>query len=368
MPAVLYRAYDLLTRAEIDDVPLYGVSLTMKLNESGTFTGSCRLDDERKPGAQILEATRPGRTLLVPEIEGIPLSSYIIWARTYQSSGRTIQLYGETLDSYAKQRINSTDRVFTNVDSRNIAVALWNAIQSDPHGNIGLIMPSAPTNSFGLTTLKLNGYEYDGFAKVIDDLATDITTGFDYYVQTTRSGLGVLQTRLILDHTVGMSATTSQLTFAYPGAIRQFWLPENASAGATRLYGIGAGDGAEVLKTSVAQTSTDLLDAGYPLIEDVYPRKDIKVKNTVAALTTAELRRRRIPVGVPTFDVDPTADPQFGNWALGDFATWDVQDPRYPDGFKTQQRIIGWTYTPSSSEGPPALHMALQGEDDTAVE
>jgi hypothetical protein len=349
----------------LDDIPLYGVNFDNKLSDNGTFTGTCRLDDERKPGRNILDATLPGRTLLVPELEGVPLSAFIIWARTYQAAGRTLQFYGETLESYPKQRINATSRTFTNVDKRNIFIALWNSIQADPRGNVHVTIPGNFATQIP-TTKVYNSYEFDNMGKLLDDLASD-EDSFDFRIQVGKSPAGTYKFTMLIGYpSLGLRpAESGNLVFGFPGAVTQFWVPENASAGVTSLIGIGKGDGPAQLSTR-ADNAT-LLNAGYPIIEDTYSIKDEGVKATLGSRTRAEMRRRTVPVSVPTIEVDPQKDPVFGSWSLGDYATFDLQDPRYPDGARTSQRIIQWSYTPSQSDTTPLLHLTLSGEEEAAT-
>jgi len=359
VPRYTYYTYDLLTNQQIDDVPMYGVSFDRQLSSVGTFTGTFRLDDERKTSQGLLDATLPGRTSLYIDRDGALIWGGIIWSRTYQSQSRSMQVYAETFESYLHKRVIKATAVFNTVDPMNIARSIWNTAQADPRGDIDVIVPGAFTTTQPISKT-FSGYEYSNAGQAIDDLAS-ADTGFDFYIQVAYDS-GMIPTKtLLIGRPLGAMQNNTGLVFQYPGSIENYWFPESAGSSTTTLYGVGKGDGAAAIQTSAS--NADLLTAGYPILEDVESFKDIETAALLSSRIRADVVRRRTPITVPTFQVDPKADPQFGSYGLGDFARFDLTDYRFPSGYVNTWRVIGWTVTPSSSESTDTVQLVIEGSE-----
>lgn len=360
MAKYTYYFCDLLTNALVDELPLYGVYFDLNLNKAGTLTGTIRLDWPYRTPRRILDATQSGRTAVYIDRDGVLVWGGIIWSRTYESDGRSAQIYAETFDSYAKVRVNLIDRLYTNIDQRNIARGAWTAMQTDANGNIGMTIPGAfPTDV--PRTLQLNGFEQNYWGDIIDNLLT-LDNGFDTYVQVQYLAGVPSKTLLLGWPRLGQIASNSGLTFEFPGAIQKFWFPENASNAATQLHTIGKGDGAATLQghyTDVVQ-----LTSGYPLIEKQLSLKDFGTQALLNARTISEGLKRRVPITVPTILVYANRDPIFGSYGLGDDVQIVINDVRFPEGLTNVWRIVGWKVSPSSADAPDEITLVLQGQED----
>lgn len=357
MSVYTYYFHDLLTNQQIDDVPLYGVGFDRKLSGVGTFTGTCRLDDERKTPQGILDATIPDRTALYVDRNGALVWGGIVWTRTWQEQGKDLQLYAETFESFAYKQIIKTTSVYTSVDPMNIMRSIWTNIQADPRANIGMVIPGAFTTTKPVSKT-YNGYEYTKAGEAIDALAS-ADTGFDFYVQVAYNSSNVPTKTLVIGRPLGALQSNTGLAFQYPGSVTNFWYPESGGDAVTTLYGIGKGDGVAAFQTTAS--SADLLGAGYPLLADVVSFKDAETQALLDSLVKAEAQRRRPPIIVPTFEVDPTQEPQFGGYGLGDYAIFDITSDRFPSGIVSTFRIIGWRVSPSSSDQVDSVSLVLEG-------
>src|SRR5690348_8673194 len=94
-----YIGVDLLTRRVLEDLPLYGVSLTRRISSSGTMTGSYKLGTGLFSDIDLLSATEMGRTALIVMRDNTVIWGGPIWVRTYQSQANVISLNGQTYES-----------------------------------------------------------------------------------------------------------------------------------------------------------------------------------------------------------------------------------------------------------------------------
>ena len=232
-------------------------------------------------------------------------------------------------------------------------------MQAYPYRNINIIVPSAFSNNI-LRSVNFYNYEVWTFGKAIDYMI-EYDLGFDYTIECKYDSNGNPSKTLRVDDILGLPAKNSQLGFDYPGSIKNFWIPENAAKGATTVSGIGAGEGSSMLRA--LQTNQHLLDVGYPELVEIYTNKDVSVANTLSSQTVAYLKQIEVPVSGPTFEINPSIQPEFGSYSLGDYANFNIESYRYPGGRTLQSRIIGWSVTPSSSDEQENVKLVIEGED-----
>ena len=85
--ALTYYSYDLMSGTLLAELPLTGVTYSKRLNSSGAFRGSLSVVD--MPTARqldLLNASRPMRTLVIIDVDGTPQWGGIITARGPQSA------------------------------------------------------------------------------------------------------------------------------------------------------------------------------------------------------------------------------------------------------------------------------------------
>jgi hypothetical protein len=355
-----YIFADLLTNEVTCELPLSGVTFSRRLNKAGSFGGSFGLRREGFDDATIIEGTTPGRTVLYIERDGALVWGGVIWSRTWQEQSYSFQYAGQTFESFFFKQDIRNSLIYVNTDQRNILIDLIEKCQAYPFRDLGVITPLPFSNSI-LRSVTFNDYEAWTFGKAIDYMV-EYAQGFDYTIDVRYGTNGDAQKVLLTDDRLGTPVSTSQLVFDYPGSIKNFWYPENASRAATTVYGIGAGEGSSMLR--VILTSQQLLDVGYPELVEFYTNKDVSISGTLISKTASELARLVVPLSVPTYETNPEMQPKFGSYQLGDYAKMSIESPRFPDGKDFTTRIVGWDVTPTSSESQEQVKIVVSGEDE----
>lgn len=357
-----YIFADLLTNAVLMELPLRGVTFGRLLNKPGNFQGSFSLNSGTFSNADIIEATTPGRTAYYIERNGGLVAGGIVWSRTYQEQAWAFQFTGQSFESFSYGEDIRTTLSYVNVDQRNILIDLFNKLQSYSYRNLAIIVPPPFSPNNILRSVTFNNYEVWDFGKAIDYMI-GYANGFDYTIDVAYDTNGNPAKYLVTNDILGTPQATSQLAFDYPGNIKNFWIPENAAKGATTISGVGAGEGSAMLRS--ISTNQSLLDAGYPELVRFYTNKDVTIPNTLASQVVANLKQLKVPVSVPTYELNPEIPPFLGDYQLGDFGKFHLESPRYPNGFDTIARVIGWDVTPPSSESTEQVKLIIAGEDDS---
>ncbi len=248
MAGVQYRYIfaDLLTNSVLTELPLGGVSFNRVLNKPGNILGTMGLGNENYSDQTIIDGTIPGRTAIYVERTNIAgdvgiIWGGIIWSRTWQEQSLTFEYTGQSFESFFYMEDIRNTLTYVSVDQRNILRDLVTKMQAYPYRNIGIVVPSAFSNNI-LRTTTFNNYDVWTFGSAIEYMV-GYDQGFDYTIDCQYDSSGNIIKTLLTNDVLGASASNTQLSFDYPGNIKNFWLPENASNGATTITGVGAGDG-----------------------------------------------------------------------------------------------------------------------------
>jgi hypothetical protein len=362
-----YLLADLLTNSILLDLPFSGVSYDRRLNGPGNGTFSFQMNSFGATATEIanynqmvIDSTIPGRTAVYIERNSALVWGGIIWSRLYESEGQTVQFTAQTFESFLYKQVVESTQAFTNVDQRNIFALMVQNMQAKFHANIGIVVPGTFANVVRRSTTFWD-YEVWTYGKVAENLV-GYADGFDYTIDVQYSS-GVPVKQLLIDNVLGSPASVSGLAWDYPGGIKNYYYPENASNAATSVIGVGAGDGKAMLR-SKAQTAS-LLTAGYPDLQEVYTNKDVSVASTLASQTRANLTQISVPIIAPTFEVNPEVGPGVNDFALGDYGYVNIDDPRFPSTTRVLVRVVGYQAKPPQSDGPEEFKLVLEGQDDT---
>jgi hypothetical protein len=338
---------------------MYGVSFSRRLNQAASCTCSFALDSEGYSNADVLEATVPGKTGFYIDRGGQLVWGGILWSRTYQSQAKALSFTGQTFESFLYQQYIETTQTFVSTDQRNILRSLINYMQAKPYSNVGIVVPSAFTDHITRSTVFYD-YEVWSIGKAIENLV-GYADGFDYTLEPQYNSSGNPSVTLLTNDVLGSSLDSTGVVLDYPGNIKNYWFPENASSGATSVIGVGAGEGSSMLRTKSSRQ--DLLSAGYPDIQQVYTNKDVSVADTLSSQVVQTLNQLAVPITVPTVELNPQYEPTFGSFQLGDFARLAISDPRFPGGAELSIRIVGWDAVPSESDNAEALTLVVAGQE-----
>jgi hypothetical protein len=357
MARMSYVFGDALTGSIIQEIDLQGVSMTRALSGIGEFRGSFGLDQSGKDNRDLIAATEPGRCFIISEREDQPIWGGIVWARTYQSQSKTFELFCTAYENYPSYRIIRDTFDVENTEQRNMFLSLWTAMMADPN-SLQFTLP-ATFPDVVLKSLKINDFEYKTFRSGMDYLA-DAIDGFDWTIDISRSG-GVYTRTLRIGYP--KLGSTDPVAFDYSGQILNYWQTEPMRDRATHFYGLGAGEGSNMLTSTVIHN--DLISSGFPRYDTAMDMSQISDLTILTSLTTQIAISKKPTVPNITIEFKGDLDPVFGGYGLGDAAVVYFDDGRHADPVDRvfNSRILGWEYYPASSERIELVRVVFEGRD-----
>lgn len=355
-----YLFADLLTNRVNLEVPCYGVSYNGLLNKASDGTCSINLDRSGYNNQDVIDATVPGKTAMYIDRDGVLIWGGIVWSRTYQAQAKVFSYTLQTFESYAYKVAIEETLAYADEDQRNILCELFVHMQQKLQTDIGIqVDPGYPFTPSITRTVTFDVNDAWTYGKAIDYMI-EYDQGFDYYIDVFYAEDGSIGRRIRTDNVLGAAVENTGLVFDYPGGnVSNYWWPENASRGAVSVIGYGSGD---ITKLTSKVTQTDLLDAGFPNIQEIYSNSDVSVQATLDSQTAQQGRLLRIPITVPTVELNPNTVP-VGTWQMGDYAKLEIEDARFPAGLNTTVRVIGYEAQPPSSDEPETIKPIIEGAD-----
>lgn len=369
MAEVSYIFGDALTGEILQEIRCSGVSLKKTL-DGGEFRASFSLDQTGKDNDTLTSATIPGRCYCIVERDGVVVGDFILWTRTYQSQAKSMQLYGIPWKVYTETRKLTVDYSAVDLDRRNIIIDLYQLMQADPN-SLQVVLPGDFTPSglevASLASIEVLGSELKTFREVIDTVA-DTTDGCDWLVRTSRVQNTYTRTLEIGHPFIGALDEPGNVTFEYmsgtdgPGGnVSNYWVNDSMATAGTHIFGVGAGEGSSMLIAEIAYT--DLLESGFPRFDTDYSRKDLTDASLLMDVTSQEGLNRRPPRSILTLEVKAEAEPVFGSYDVGDACRVIITDPRFPDGFQKDTRILSIEYYPPEDSNVEFARLTFEGED-----
>lgn len=363
MPQYRYYFHDLKTGLLLDELPgMYGTYMDAKMSTPGSWTGTIRMDTDYRTPQEILEATMPGRTTVWAERDGTPIWGGLIWARTYQSDGRSMQFNARTFDSYLGKDFNDVDVTIGpgyKVDMlREIFVRA--ITQGSDAPNCLEFLPLNGDDGDITVTKTLVGNEYTYW----DDIAQEYTRGgVEYRIMYYRDSAGMRKAQIqfgrwdrdnsVTYRMLGVPYTsgTPRQLFQYPGEIAKYFWPESAADAVNTLAGVGKADGASTPRAVV--TNPTNTQAGYPRLRQRFTFSEIENVDMLSQSLLSMRDALAPPITDPTLSLtlkDPTGDAVFGKWQLGDYFDYVIDDKyRFPAVRRGCTRIMGWALRPADS-------------------
>ncbi|MEU7154120.1 hypothetical protein AB0B15_39825 [Streptomyces sp. NPDC045456] len=358
-----YLFCDLRTDTVLAELPLREVKYSTELNGIGSLSAVVPYTDDTLP-LDPDTATRPGRTAVYVDRDGVIVWGGIVWTRDRAEGGKAIQA-AEFLSYFQRRHVKTTLSTDPSVllnpayvpdgqklypDQRFIVWSLLRYAEVQTGGAIGLDINSmiAEPNTGNFPTVTYFGYERPAIYDAIAALAKS-DNGFDFGIETfwTQPGNNdapsrVRRMRVWYPRRGRQSAAESGLVFSNGGpepSVLSYDWPENGVELATEVSALGAGNG-EAKLTSVQQTA-DLIAAGYPLIEAVTTYSDVVEQARLDATARADLAARTQAVVQPSFQVMADADPVYGSYTVGDVARFVIEpDEQSPAGRSAELRIL----------------------------
>lgn len=355
-----YMGVDLLTRRVVEDLPLYGVSLTRRISNAGSATGSFKLGTNLYSDEDLLTGSEPGRIALVAVRDDVVVWAGPIWSRTFQSQANVVSMTCQSYESIfsAVKMLSTFSR--TNVDQLTIFKDLITTMQAQPYNNFGIDVSGIGLSGV-LRSMLFEYFEDTFFAKGIEELVKQAGS-FDYTLEPYFDANEVLQIRARTGYPY-LGYGQEGIALDYPGQITNYYWPESAGRGGTRHTFTGKGEGTAMKR--VTYVNQDLLDAGYPAFDKVVSDKSVDSQATIDLMGEAASIQFKTPINTPTIDLKLTEDIEFGEWNnVGVPVSATIEDARFPNQTTFSRRMLGWDLSPLSSESTDVLKLVLEGNDD----
>lgn len=239
--------------------------------------------------------------------------------------------------------IPSSNIRFSSVDQFHIARDFIRHVQSFPGGDIGILLDDIPISG----RVRDRTYHTYEFKQVFEALLqlSEVIDGFDFAIDV-RYNNNVPEKYLNLSYPRrGRTADENRYVFDYvdrgKGLVRGYQYPEDGTRMTTHTYAIGAGEGDAMLIASAV--NQDLIDQGYPILEDAYSYKDITKLSTLVGHAEADAAALQEPFINPKIRTTIMGPPPLGSYMTGDEFYLNFKDARFPEGIKIPYRLLAWT-------------------------
>jgi hypothetical protein len=339
------------------ELPLSSVTMSSEINAGGELRATFYLDSTGYDNATVKLATEPGFCYLVAEKAGSVIWGGIIWARTYQSDGKNLELYCKSYEKYPSYRLMS-DFSMTG-DQLDIFIALWNTLQGEAGSNLNMVVPASfPKQQTVTQTVHVLETDYQDYGTLMDQLANgDI--GFDWIIDWARLGNSYLVTLRAEQPNLGAALSDDSLTFDYPGNIINYWETDSVSDSGTDVYTLGAGQGDSAL-ISITHRQ-DLIDSGYLRIDLIAQSKNTTDQKTLNQLAKQQAALSATPINNLVVVQKADRDPIFGSWGIGDYCNLSFLDAWHTVTLNTVKRIIRWDYNPPEQGSDEEVQFTFEG-------
>jgi hypothetical protein len=359
-----YLFADMLTNQIIAEMDMTGVSFTQQINSAGSLSASLLLSGTPDP-TSALAATIPGRCAVYVDRNGTIVWGGVIWARSYHSTSQHITITASEWESYLDHRKITQLTNFYGTDPVVAARQLVSASQSVPYGNVGITVGNE-TSTIKTLSRTFYPYEMKSVLSALQDLAKAGTTsastsGFDFAIECAYDNSGNITKTFTIGWprlgTAYSSTSTSVPVFEFPaGNIAEYEYPEDGSLVANTLYATGAGSNEGKLVYSARDTTK--FAAGWPLLEASTSYSDVIDANMIQDLASGQVAATSYPPTVLKLVANPSTDPVFGSYSIGDDARVRIVDSRFPSGLDAVYRITGLTLNPGET-GPERVTLTL---------
>lgn len=357
-----YVITDLRTNQIVSELPFTGASYEKNVSKEGNADLSLIINTETlemNPNA----FTIPGRVGVYIFRNQKVMWGGIVFKRQYDSSSRVLRLTCKSFEEYFYRIIQRHTLSWTNTEQLDIAREF--ITRNKAHSNV-LIDLDTQTMSGMKRERNMYDFEFKTVGEELERLSS-LLKGFDWNVEVyTEPTTNELKRVLNFYYpNKGKSKEDTDLLFEFPGSIREFTLSDDAESGATKIYGIGAGEGETQLWASKDSQASVPIAERYPPLEKTKSYKSVSIKSTLQSHVDSDMEKEKSPVTVieVTLRGDGEGEHEVGSYDVGDWARFRIEDPFLPEPIDQYHRITGFKVNVEDSSGLETVTLVL-GDND----
>lgn len=313
---------------------------------------------------QYVDFTAPGRYSVIAERDGVVAGEWVIWKRSRSNDEKPLTLTGNEVVSLLDRRVMG-GWTWTGVEQLEIArqlVVEGFAGAGDPLTRPGGVLVTVPAITPSGQLRDRTYKQLDGtIGQRLKELS-EVQGGFDYLIDTTRTGQLVTRTARFHYPRAGIDLpyVFESGSAGYPqGNVTAITLSEDGTTLASKAHAIGSTSGDVALVGGFQDLA--LVTAGWPYLERTQTWSDVTVQATIDSYAHSLWQDSQSAEQPITLSVLADAFPTCGDYALGDRLAFRIEPSgNFPDGYTGTIRVIGWTHQPGV--GPETLTLSIMKE------
>lgn len=335
------------------EIPLEGVSPRVVLSGPDDFgSPSVPIEIERLRGEDGKPVFLPWSTAFYAEKDGLIRAGGLLTDAVADGPSLSLQIDGWT--AYLEGMPYSGDEKWIEADPLDIARHIWAHVQSQPQGNIGLVLDdtTSPVRigqeeeevefetedgeevSFTAGPYRLNYFSTHDLAREFDDLAQ--STPFDYAVEHYWHG-DEIRHRLRLGYP-RLGRRRKDLRFVVGENITEPSVDLETEEFATEVWLLGAGEGSKMVR-GIAVRETDRLRRPVVISDET-----VSSAKRARQIAEAELAHRLGAEGVESIEVIEHPNAPVGSWQVGDEIRIQGGGSGWAGGLDLWVRVLDFTY------------------------
>lgn len=341
----VYTVGDLRTGRITATLPLSGDKWSHPLNDAHTFSGTVDLSTRENRHLNLRFTAAAARSFWMVEWDGLPCAGGVLWTHRYKRKpSPSLQLGGAGLSSLWDHRkvlpasgfdqvpAASADTTISGVDLGTIAKRLIAQAIAHTGGNLPIVLPA---DVAGTAARTYESYSLKSVGEALQQLtAVEDGPDIDFMPRRVAGDESRIEWQMLIgrpyleqtggnpwlwDDTVEKSAVVD-LGVDIDGSVlaARAWVP-GVGTERSQLFGLAQ--------------SSELVNAGYPLLEVEEAHSSTEVQATLDSTAAGLVARRSRPLEQWSLQVRADADPVLGTYQPGDSAIVRVEDDPYiPDG------------------------------------
>jgi hypothetical protein len=364
-----YLIADLRTNTILGELPLGSVRWSQKLCDSGTLQGQIILTPKLQALNPYQLTTPTSRAIYVLRGNN-PVWGGIIWTRKYDSDSKMLTIGASDWWSYFNHRyilpvlsgtaytdttyVAGRSTVYTGVDQNQIARNLLAQAALHTGGDIGITVDS--NNSGILRDRSYYGYQLKDIGSALADLC-NVLNGPDMLFDVGATDSQGRPSRLLRLGAPHLGQQGSPWAWELGGNLRSYVWPSDGTRMETRAYATSDGT-AEGTPIGVAEDLTRYT-YGWPLLEDAQQYSGVSQSQTLIDHASSDQFVNRLPVVLPTLQVDGSLSPTVDDFSVGDDCRLVIKDEFFTAGLDTSSRIIGLDVSVADEGGEESVQLTL---------